>query len=202
MQNKSDFGEHREKSQVHERGSRADDPTTRRIDAMGGGDSGGGGSFAGSRYGFTTAQEYGNHSLSEYPSTSEEKPKVFISYQYEDVAQARLLGYQLEAKQYGVGAEDVSPKEPYPGNWRVPMSATIGGSDVVLVPIGPGTHSSEAVRWEIREAQRTGKPVYGVQISRDQSYPAPPELYAAGGTVLPWNLNTINTVVTTAAANT
>ena len=157
---------------------------------MGGGYRGSRTSYAATRpgYGEAVRQDQGSP-LSEYDS--EEAPKVFISHHSEDRAQARLLGYQIESEQNAMDLEDNSPKQPYPGNWKVPMTAKIGDSDAVVVVVGEETHKRQAVKWEIRTAKKLGKPVYAVRIHEGEYHRVPPEVYDAGGKVIPWNLERI-----------
>jgi len=121
--------------------------------------------------------------------SSDDAPKVFISHHSKDRGAARLLGYQVEADQYGVEAEDNSPKRPYRGNWKTPMTAKIGDSDVVIVVVGEDTHTRAAVKWELKTAKKLGKPVYAVKIKGDERVPR--EVYDAGGKVVDWNMEAI-----------
>jgi len=119
----------------------------------------------------------------------EDKPKVFVSYHTEDVAQARLLGYQLEDEKYNVNAVDNSPKKPYKGDWHKPMEKKIKNSDAVVVVVGEDTHERKAVKWEIKTAAKYDKPVYAVKIKQENEVPQ--EVYDAGGKVINWNLKRI-----------
>jgi hypothetical protein len=82
---------------------------------------------------------------------------------------------------------DYSVKEPFDEKWKTQCTERIKQSTVVIVMIGPETHSREAVLWEINKAYELGKPVMAVRIYRDENHRVPKPLVEHGAKISNWD---------------
>jgi hypothetical protein len=104
----------------------------------------------------------------------EGKPqKVFISFHYADRSKVALMQAQAENSE-NLEFKDVSLKEEVKSNdWKPEAKKQIAKSDQVIVAVGEETSERKAVKWEIEEAKRQGKPIVPVRLNSDAEDPLP-----------------------------
>jgi len=85
---------------------------------------------------------------------------------------------------------DFSVQDPFDSGWKTKAKERIGQTTGTIVLIGPTTHRSEAVLWEVAETVRQGHPVFGVQTRREATYSIPRGLSRAD--VIPWDFDLIS----------
>lgn len=107
----------------------------------------------------------------------------------DDAAQVNFL--RSQAKDGKLEFVDYSIKEPFDERWRTQCTERINNSDLLVVMIGPETHTRVAVDWEIRKAISLGKPVIGVRIYRDKNHAVPKALKETNAKIIYWNLEEI-----------
>src|SRR5437868_11354978 len=98
--------------------------------------------------------------------------RVFVSFEMED-RWARDFLKQHAATKTSFEFVDYSIKEPFESQWKSNAKARIAMTRGTIVLIGPSTARADAVLWEIAETTRQAHPLFGIQISRDTSYPVP-----------------------------
>ena len=132
-------------------------------------------------------------SQDEIRNTSIAHPQrnVFISFDINDENTVNLLRSQAKDDRFPFEFRDYSVKEPFESRWKSRVKVRIAQSSAVIVMIGPNTHESKAVDWEIHEAHRQGKRVIGVRIHRDANHAVPQALYQYNDPVIYWNTKTI-----------
>ena len=89
------------------------------------------------------------------------KKRVFIAFDYDHdkflkvalVGQAKLPDSPFELIDWSV-------KEPYPGDWTVPVRARIRAADLVVVICGEHTHTAKGVDIEMQIALDEGIPYF------------------------------------------
>ena len=67
--------------------------------------------------------------------------------------------------------DDVSKAVPISDNWRVVATSILESCDAVVCLVGKDTYESEAIAWEIREANRLEKPLVIVKMSPEHTMP-------------------------------
>ena len=128
-----------------------------------------------------------NRSLSEYPTSPVAGVKrAFISFHVADEAQGNLLRSQAKEGRTDLEFIDYSVKDPFDDHWRERCTERLLRSSVIIVMIGPETHTREAVLWEINKAYALGKPVIGVRIYRDQNHTIPLPLIQNNARIMDW----------------
>lgn len=163
----------------------------------------GGGDGYGRDYADSWSKGYGGSqtSLSAYDSAdeeNEERTKVFVSFHSKDIGKVGLLRHQIENPRFGMSLRDYSLKKPVErGDWKKPVGRSIARSDVVVVYVGDKTHTRTAVKWEITQAKRLGKPIVAVKEKRDSELPS--SLRRAGASVVRWRTDDIKHAVDSAA---
>jgi hypothetical protein len=100
--------------------------------------------------------------------------RAFVSFQMEDRWARDFLVQHARDKRISFEFLDYSIKEPFESKWKTNVRSRIARSRGTIVLIGPGTSRAPAVLWEIKETQRQGHPLFGIQINRDRTHPIPP----------------------------
>lgn len=113
-------------------------------------------------------------------------PRIFISFEMEDVGARNLLSHQAKNSRFSVKFVDASLHEPFDEKWKTNCRKRIASTKGTIVLIGSNTHRAEAVEWEVAETIRQGHPCLGVQVHRGKSHRLPSSL--ANSKVVPWNL--------------
>lgn len=80
--------------------------------------------------------------------------------------------------------EDVSEDVPDAEDWKEHATPLLDGSDGVVCIVGPETHASEPIDWEIREAHRLGKPLMVAKLA--EQYLLPEACKALQIEPMPW----------------
>jgi hypothetical protein len=126
-------------------------------------------------------------SLDEVEQAFSEQRNIFISFDMEDEAQVTLLRIQAKDDRFPFEFRDYSVKEPFEEEWKAHVTERINHTSAVIVMIGENTHLSKAVDWEIREAHKQNKPVFGIRISKGENHPIPQALIEFGDPVINWD---------------
>lgn len=120
---------------------------------------------------------------------------VFVSHYHEDEdsikAFKRLLSDDYCIKNYSVTSDkynNANDKNYIKYSYLKPL---INQSGVLICLIGPNTHDSEWVDWEIREAARLGKQIIGVFIHGAKDSDIPPALNDLADAIVGWNTDNI-----------
>jgi hypothetical protein len=120
---------------------------------------------------------------------------VFLSFVEEDLELVKLFRGQARNKNSALAFDDYSVKVAYnstdAGYIRARITEKIGSSSVLLCLVGPHTHKSEWVEWEIETAAELGKKVIGVGLNRGADDPLPAALGRAGAEVCGWDIDSI-----------
>mgnify|MGYP001593543808 CR=1 FL=1 len=156
---------------------------------MGGGDRGKRTSYVGTRSNY----ERGIRAITEYEEPS--RKRVFISFHVDDEAQVDLLRHQASDDRFDLEFVDYSVKEPFDEAWKSRCTERINQSSVVVVMIGPETHTRAAVNWEIEKAYELGKPVVGVRIYRDENHTIPEPMVRNVAKIVNWNMEEIQNAI-------
>ncbi len=114
-------------------------------------------------------------------------PRVFISFQMEDERTRNLLVGQARNKNTEIEFFDYSVREPFNEKWKTNCKARIAKTKGTVVLIGPTTHKSEAVAWEITETLRQRHPIFGVQITPGKTHTIPKGLPSSK--VIRWDID-------------
>ena len=117
------------------------------------------------------------------------KPRAFISFEMEDRWARDFLSQHGKDKNNDIEFFDYSVKEPFDSKWKTECAKRIGLTKGTIVLVGPTTHASEAVLWEISETTRQGHYIFGIQINKDETHPIPKGLPREN--VIRWNFDKI-----------
>ena len=105
---------------------------------------------------------------------------VFVSHYHEDEENIKklksLLSDEYSIKNYSVTTDkynDAKNEDYIKYEYLKPL---INQSSVLICLIGPETHDSKWVDWEIREAEKLGKKIIGVYIQGAKNSDIPPAL--------------------------
>lgn len=90
---------------------------------------------------------------------------VFFSNRSADQQRVDDLQSSLRALMPNLPFEDVSRDVPFVDDWKTPAGSLLQSCDALVCVVGPDTHTSEPVDWEIREAHRLGKPLVVARVS-------------------------------------
>ena len=119
---------------------------------------------------------------------------VFVSHYHEDEDNIKrmkdLLGDDYSIRNYSVTSEkynNVSNKE-YIQSLLRPL---INQASTFICLIGPNTHDSEWVNWEVEQAFKQGKRIIGVYLWGAKDSDIPPALEDAADAMVGWNHDTI-----------
>ena len=113
------------------------------------------------------------------------KKHVFVSFDFDNdkklkefiIGQARLPDSPFDVIDHSL--REAAPLK----SWEDKARAAIKRSDIVLVMVGPNTHSAAGVLKEIRMAREEGIPIVQVIGYKDGNYTAVPD----GGRLYAWN---------------
>jgi hypothetical protein len=126
------------------------------------------------------------------------KKKVFISYDYEQDRNYKnlLLAWDsLKHLEFSINDQstDVSIHSTNSSAIKSAISRFIHKSDYFLVIVGPKTHTSEWVQWEIEKAIELKKKIIVIKTNRKHN--SPPNLLGIGAT---WAMSfTHNSIIKT-----
>ena len=119
---------------------------------------------------------------------------VFVSHYHEDEDNIKrmkdLLGDDYSIRNYSVTSEkynNASNKE-YIQSLLRPL---INQASTFICLIGPNTHDSECVNWEVEQAFKQGKRIIGVYLWGAKDSDIPPALEDAADAMVGWNHDTI-----------
>jgi len=119
---------------------------------------------------------------------------VFVSHYHEDEgrinAMKDLLGDKYSIRNYSVTSDKYNnaKNEDYIKTLLRPLIKEAG---TFICLIGPQTHDSKWVDWEIREAERQGKQIVGVYSHGAKDSDIPPALEEFADAIVGWNTNNI-----------
>jgi hypothetical protein len=116
-------------------------------------------------------------------------PRAFISFEMEDRWARDFLVQQARNKDNEIQFTDYSVQNPWDNSWKTQCKVRIARTRGTIVLVGPTTHQSEAVVWEIAETTRQGHHLFGVQINKDSTYVLPNGLATVD--VVRWNFESI-----------
>ncbi len=116
-------------------------------------------------------------------------PRAFISFEMEDRWARDFLVQQAKDQKNDIEFLDYSVQDPFDKSWKTECTKRIARTRGTIVMVGPTTHKSDAVLWEIEETTRQGKYIFGIQIHNDRTHPVPVGLPAAN--VIRWDFNQI-----------
>ena len=119
---------------------------------------------------------------------------VFVSHYHEDEDNIKrmkdLLGDDYSIRNYSVTSEkynNANNKE-YIKSLLRPL---INQASTFICLIGPNTHDSEWVNWEVEQAFKQGKRIIGVYLWGAKDSDIPPALEDAADAMVGWNHDTI-----------
>ena len=119
---------------------------------------------------------------------------VFVSHYHEDEDNIKrmkdLLGDDYSIRNYSVTSEkynNANNKE-YIQSLLRPL---INQASTFICLIGPNTHDSEWVNWEVEQAFKQGKRIIGVYLWGAKDSDIPPALEDAADAMVGWNHDTI-----------
>jgi hypothetical protein len=88
-----------------------------------------------------------------------ERFRLFFSNRTVDQERVDQLQSTLRELLPNMPFDDVSKGVPFIDDWRTPASSILASCDALICVVGPETHKSQPIDWEIREAHRLGKPL-------------------------------------------
>ena len=133
---------------------------------------------------------------------------VFVSHYHEDEENIKkmkdLLGKDFSIRNYSVTSDKYNnaQNEEYIKSLLRPLISQTG---TFICLIGPETHDSKWVNWEIEQAFKQGKRIIGVYLRGAKDSDIPPALEDAADAMVGWNHDTIldaingNDIFTTAS---
>jgi hypothetical protein len=116
-------------------------------------------------------------------------PRAFISFEMEDRWARDFLAQHAKDESNDIQFVDYSVQNPWDSAWKTHCTERISQTKGTIVLIGPTTHESDAVLWEIQETARQGHAIFGIQIDTDETHPVPAGLDRAN--VIRWNFEQI-----------
>lgn len=117
------------------------------------------------------------------------EPRAFISFEMEDKWARDFLVQHAKDKNNDIQFYDYSVKDPFDAKWKTECKKRIALTKGTIILIGPTTHKSEAVLWEIAETKHQEHYMFGIQINRDRTHPIPEGL--TSNNVIRWNFELI-----------
>jgi len=121
---------------------------------------------------------------------------VFISFQHDDVMQARGLRLMNANPNHKVSFRERSFIDPIKGKSEAAIEAEIKAEidrcDAILVLVGKGTHNSDWVPKEVEYAIKEGIPVTAQTLPGKSSSKTPKCLTENGIAVEPWDPDRLN----------
>jgi hypothetical protein len=97
--------------------------------------------------------------------------RVFFSNRSADADRVNDLKKNLRELLPNLPFDDVSEDVPFEDDWKTPALSVLGRCDAVVCVVGPDTHKSEPVDWEIRQAHELRKPIVVTRVSDDYRLP-------------------------------
>lgn len=129
---------------------------------------------------------------------------VFVSHYHEDEEGIKKLKEILSddycIKNYSVTSDKYNNAENEEYIKYGYLKPLITQSSVLICLIGPGTHESTWVDWEIREAEKLDKKVIGVYIRGAKDSDVPPALEKLADAIVGWNKDSIVAAMTGACS--
>lgn len=129
--------------------------------------------------------------------------KVFLSFRGEDLDLVNLFRGQAKNENSDLDFLDYSLRAPFNSEnadyIRRGIRERIKQSSVSVILVGPNTHKSKWVDWEIRESLKLGKGVVAVRLKDDQSIKTPKALVENGIKPVGWNHQEIRAAIDSAA---
>ena len=126
---------------------------------------------------------------------NKEIKNVFVSHYHEDEDNIKifkgLLNDSYCIKNYSVTSDkfnNANNEEYIKYRYLKPL---INQSSTLVCLIGPNTHDSKWVDWEIREAERLDKQIIGVFIQGAKDSDIPPALEEFADAIVGWNTDNI-----------
>jgi len=119
---------------------------------------------------------------------------VFVSHYHEDEdgikRMKELLGDDYSIRNYSVTSDKYNNAEnkEYIKSLLRPL---INQAGTFICLIGPNTHDSEWVNWEVEQALKQGKRIIGVYLWGAKDSDIPPALEDAADAMVGWNHDTI-----------
>lgn len=120
---------------------------------------------------------------------------VFVSHYHEDEENIKklkdLLSDDYCIKNYSVTTDKYNEAENEEYIKYEYLKPLINQSSTLICLIGPETHDSEWVDWEIREAEKLGKQIIGVYIQGAKDSDVPLALEEFADAIVGWNTDNI-----------
>jgi hypothetical protein len=120
---------------------------------------------------------------------------VFLSFVEEDLELVKLFRGQARNENSALSFDDYSVKVPYGSADAVyirgKIREKIRSSSMLICLVGPHTHKSTWVDWEIRTAKELGKKIIGVRLRRDAQDRLPAALNSVGAKTCGWDIDSI-----------
>lgn len=120
-----------------------------------------------------------------WPLLPKNPPKVFVSYDHsEDAHYKRLLAAWNKNRRFNFEMEEHSPTEPIDSKKsavvKKALEKRLKDSEHLLVIVGPETHQSSWVNWEINRAKQKDVRLKLAAVKVDRGYKSPSELLDCG----------------------
>lgn len=106
-------------------------------------------------------------------------PRTFISFDFDNDEKQRMLFVgQSKNSRTPFNIQDWSSKQHLPQrSWEATIEDKISRCHMVLILVGPHTHTAIGVKKEIEMAMRNNVPYYGIYVAGANDYtPLPPGL--------------------------
>lgn len=120
---------------------------------------------------------------------------VFVSHYHQDEENIKrfkdLLSDEYCIKNYSVTSDKYNNAHDENYIKYEYLKPLITQSSALICLIGPETHNSKWVDWEIREAEKLGKQIIGVYIRGAQDSDIPPALEELADAIVGWNAKSI-----------
>ena len=114
---------------------------------------------------------------------------VFLSYATEDESHARSLQRVLGTRSPSISFEDCAVVDGFDEEWRRTVLSKMKRCEAVVCLVGPKTHLSEPVNWEIEVTAKQGKPIVALSLEPNVA-PLPRALEALGVSLNAWTDST------------
>ena len=125
----------------------------------------------------------------------EEIKNVFVSHYYKDEENIKklkdLLSDEYCIKNYSVTTDKYNEAKNEDYIKYEYLKPLINQSSALICLIGPETHDSKWVDWEVREAEKLGKQIIGVYIRGASDSDVPPAVEELADAIVGWNTGSI-----------
>jgi hypothetical protein len=119
------------------------------------------------------------------------RKNVFISFDYDDLAEVNLLRGQAKNDRNDLEFNDRSVQEPYDSERaeyiRSRLAERINQASVTVVYLTDESVSSQWVRWEVEKSVELGKKVIGIYSKKGAPKKIPDWITNSGVKIVPWN---------------